>query len=194
MSVHLVLCHPLADSLNAHLATTVEAAIAARGLSVDRLDLYASGFEPALTIEERRAYYGAIGPENSPSDLQQRLASAEHLVLVFPTWWFAPPAMLKGWFERVWAPGIAFEQGTPIRPLLGNLKSIVVVTTLGSPFWFDTIIARQPVKNTLRTGLFTACAPQAEFRMLSLHSAENVDAARLARFEARIDRAIARLM
>jgi NAD(P)H dehydrogenase (quinone) len=194
MSVHLVLCHPLADSLNARLACTVETGIRSRNLPVDRLDLYASGFEPALTLEERRAYYGAIRPKNSPVDLQRRLAEAEHLVLVFPTWWFAPPAMLKGWFERVWSPGIAFEQGTPIRPLLTNLKSILVVTTLGSPWWFDTLIARQPVKTTLRTGLFTACAPQAKFRMLSLHSAENIDAQRLERFETRIEKTIARLM
>lgn len=194
MSVHLVLCHPLEDSLNARLACTAETGIRSRNLPVDRLDLYASGFEPALTVEERQAYYGAIRPKNSPVDLQRRLAEAEHLVLVFPTWWFAPPAMLKGWFERVWSPGIAFEQGTPIRPLLTNLKSILVVTTLGSPWWFDTLIARQPVKTTLRTGLFTACAPQAKFRMLSLHSAENIDAQRLERFETRIEKTIARLM
>ncbi|WEJ33339.1 NAD(P)H-dependent oxidoreductase [Devosia sp. SD17-2] len=194
MSVHLVLSHPLTDSLNARLACGIEANIRARGLAVDRLDLYASGFEPALTAEERRAYYGAIRPGNSPTDLQRRLTDAQHLVLVFPTWWFAPPAMLKGWFERVWAPGIAFEQGTPIRPLLTNLKSILVVTTLGSPFWFDVAIARQPVKQTLRAGLFTSCAPQARFRMLSLHSAENVDAARVARFESRIAKTIATLM
>lgn len=193
MSVHLVLCHPLADSLNARLACAVEASVRSRNLPVDRLDLYASGFEPALTAEERRAYYGAIALQDSPADLQRRLASAEHLVLVFPTWWFAPPAMLKGWFERVWAPGIAFEQGTPIRPLLDNLKSILV-TTLGSPFWFDFAIARQPVRQTLRTGVFSACAPQAKFRMLSLHSAENVAPARLARFETRIEKAIAALV
>ena len=194
MSVHLVLCHPLADSLNAHLAARIEASVRARGLALDTLDLYASGFEPALTAEERRGYYGAIAPQDSPADLQRRLAAAEHLVLVFPTWWFAPPAMLKGWFERVWAPGIAFEQGTPIRPLLDNLKSILVVTTLGSPFWFDLAIARQPVRQTLRTGVFSACAPQAKLRMLSLHSAENVAPARLARFEARIEKAIAALV
>ncbi|MBF0680538.1 MAG: NAD(P)H-dependent oxidoreductase [Devosia sp.] len=194
MSVHLVLSHPLTDSFNARLACGIEANIRARGLAVDRLDLYASGFEPALTAEERRAYYGDIRPENSPTDLQRRLTDAQHLVLVFSTWWFAPPAMLKGWFERVWAPGIAFEQGTPIRPLLTNLKSILVVTTLGSPFWFDVAIARQPVKQTLRAGLFTSCAPQARFRMLSLHSAENVDAARLARFESRIAKTIPTLM
>lgn len=191
MSVHLVLCHPLADSLNARLAAGIEKNIRARGLAVDTLDLYASGFDPALTLEERRAYYEPIRSQNSPADLQRRLVAAEHLVLVFPTWWFAPPAMLKGWFERVWSPDIAFSQGTPIRPLLTNLKSILVVTTLGSPWWFDTLIARQPVRQTLRTGLFTACAPQARFRMLSLHSAENIDASRLDRFEARIEKVVA---
>lgn len=193
MSVHLVLCHPLEDSLNAHLARQLQRAVLARGLELDTLDLYASNFPPALTAEERRAYYDTIPSPGELADLHRRLAAADHLILVFPTWWFAAPAMLKGWFERVWSPGVAFEQGTPIRPLLNNLKSILVVTTLGSPWWFDLLIARRPVRRTLEIGLFTACAPHARFTMLSLHSAENVDAARLARFEARLARAVARL-
>jgi len=41
-----------------------------------------------------------------------RLMSAEALVLVFPTWWFGFPAILKGWFDRVWAPGIAYDHAT----------------------------------------------------------------------------------
>lgn len=193
MSVHLVLCHPLADSLNARLAQQVERAVLARGLGLDRLDLYAADFAPALTAEERRAYYGAMAAPSEVAGLQRRLVAAEHLILVFPTWWFAAPAMLKGWFERVWSPGVAFEQGTPIRPLLTGLKSILVITTLGSPWWFDLLIARRPVRRTLKMGLFEACAPKARFDMLSLHSAESLDTARLARFEARIARAVARL-
>lgn len=193
MSVHLVLCHPLADSLNAHLAQHIEATLAARQCPVDRLDLYAHDFAPALTAQERRDYYDPIARKSDVADLQKRLGAAEHLILVFPTWWFAVPAMLKGWFERVWSPGIAFDQGTPIRPRLNRLKSILVVTTLGSPWWFDLLIARRPVRRSLKMGVFEACAPQARFAMLSLHGAENISAARLGRFEARLKRAIARL-
>ena len=55
----------------------------------------------------------------------EKLQAAEALVLVFPTWWFGFPAMLKGWFDRVWAPGVAYDHASdlgPIRPRLDKLR------------------------------------------------------------------------
>lgn len=186
MRVHLVQCHPLAGSLNAHLADSIAHMLAERGHAVDRLDLYAHGFSPALTPEERGGYYAEPLTQPEIAALQERLAAAECLVLVFPTWWFSLPAMLKGWFDRVWTPGFAFAHGTPIRPLLTNLKSVLIVTTLGSPWWIDRIVMGNPVGRVLKTALIGACAPGARVKMLSLHSAEGVSADRLSAFERRI--------
>ncbi|PXA99780.1 NAD(P)H dehydrogenase [Nostoc sp. 3335mG] len=193
MRVHLVQCHPLSDSLNAHLAGRIAQVLIEAGHDVDRLDLYAHGFSPALTSEERRTHYATPATPPDIVPLQERLGAAECLVLVFPTWWFSLPAMLKGWIDRVWAPGFAFAHGTPIRPLLTGLKSVIVVTTLGSPWWIDLLVMREPVRRVLKTGVIGACAPQAQFSMLSLHEAENVDGKRLARFEGKLLRALSRL-
>ena len=103
------------------------------------------------------------------------------------------PAILKGWFDRVWAPKFAFEHGTPIKPLLSGLKSCLVVTTLGSPWWIDRLVMRRPLKRVLKTGLVYACAPQARFHMLSFHAAENADPARVENFVGRMRKAVARL-
>jgi putative NADPH-quinone reductase len=193
MRALLVLAHPLSDSLCAHLAHQAIDALRAHGATVDILDLYAEQFQPALTEAERRLHY--LTPEPGPDiiALQQRLAAADTLVLVFPTWWFSMPAILKGWFDRVWAPKFAFEHGTPIKPLLSGLKSCLVITTLGSPWWIDRIVMRQPVKRVLQTGLIFACAPQAKFNMLSFHAVEGVDAARVAGFIGRVRKTIERL-
>lgn len=193
MRALLVLAHPLSDSLCAHLAREAVAALKARGASVDVLDLYAGDFQPSLTPQERRLHYEtpALTPEIAA--LQQRLAAAEVLVLVFPTWWFSVPAILKGWFDRVWSPKFAFEHGTPIKPLLTGLKSCLVVTTLGSPWWIDWLVMRQPVKRVLKTGLVFACAPQARFDMLSFHAAETADARQVEGFVGRMRKAIGRL-
>ncbi len=190
MRAHLVFAHPLPDSLGAHLSHTAEAALRARGLEIDRLDLYAEAFQPALTPGERRHYYAEPQSDPDAIALQQRLAEADILVLVFPTWWFGLPAILKGWFDRVWAPGFAFDQGTPIKPRLTRLRSCLVVTTLGSPWCIDTLVMRQPLRRILKTAILGACAPQARFTMLSLHAAETVDPPRLRRFENRIARAV----
>lgn len=193
MRALLVLAHPLNDSLCAHLARTAEAALLARGIAVDVLDLYAEGFAPALTADERRAYYATPQPDANITALQARLAAADTLVLVFPTWWFSMPAMLKGWFDRVWSPGFAFSSGTPIRPLLTGLKSCLVITTLGSPWWVDRLVMRRPVRRVLKTALLGACAPKARFAMLSLPSAEATDTARAEAFAQRITASIAKL-
>lgn len=190
MRAHLVFAHPLPDGLGAHLCNRVSASLEARGAEIDRLDLYHEAFQPALTAGERRHYYADPLSEPDAAALQQRLAAADTLVLVFPTWWFGLPAILKGWIDRVWAPGFAFDQGTPIKPRLTGLRSCLVVTTLGSPWWVDWLVMRRPVRRVLRTAILGACAPQARFAMLSLHAAEEVYEARLRRFEARIDRAV----
>lgn len=192
MRALVVLAHPLKDSLCAHLAHEAIDALRARGATVDVLDLYAEHFQPTLTADERRRYYAQPKPDAEMVALQQRLAAADTLVLVFPTWWFGPPAILKGWFDRVWAPEFAFEQGTPIMPLLTGLKSCLVVTTLGSPWWVDWIVMRRPVRRTLKTGLLLACAPDAKFTMLSFHAAETANAGRVERFVGKIRRAIGR--
>ena len=193
MRVHLVQCHPLPDSLNAHLGESAAQMLTASGHEVDRLDLYAHGFSPVMTAAERQAYYGTPVTPPDIAPLQERLAAAEHLVLVFPTWWFSLPAMLKGWFDRVWSPGFAYDHGTPIRPKLTEIKSVTVITTLGSPWWIDKLVMHQPVRKVLKTALIGACAPQARVTMLALHEAESVDAKRLAAFEAKIARALGAL-
>ncbi|MET3927211.1 NAD(P)H-dependent oxidoreductase [Devosia sp. 2618] len=191
MRALVVLAHPLKDSLCAHLAHVAIDALRARGATVDVLDLYAEGFSPVLTADERRLHYSTPAPEPDVAALQARLAAADTLVLVFPTWWFSLPAILKGWFDRVWAPKFAYEPGTPIRPLLTNLKTCLVVTTLGSPWWIDRLAMRQPVKRVLKTALLGACAPQARFTMLSLHAAENVAPDTVESFAKRIRKSLA---
>ena len=193
MRALVVLAHPLSDSLCAHLAHEATDALRARGATVDVLDLYAEQFQPSLTEAERRLHYTTPEPGPDIVALQQRLAAADILVLVFPTWWFSLPAILKGWFDRVWAPKFAFEHGTPIKPLLTELNSCLVVTTLGSPWWIDWLVMRQPVQRVLRTGLVFACAPQAKFDMLSFHAAETADAARVDGFVRKMRQAIGRL-
>ena len=114
------------------------------------------------------------------------LQRAEILILVFPTWWFGPPALLKGWFDRVWAPGFAFNRlakpGERITPKLAGLRHCLVVTTLGGPWWFDRLIEWRPLRRVLKKVLIGTCAPAARFDRLSLYSAISVEQPRLDRF------------
>ena len=72
-------------------------------------DLYASGFDPKFTATEYRTHRTEPGPPRRCSEYATELRECEHLVLVYPTWWSGQPAMLKGWMDRVWVRGVAWD-------------------------------------------------------------------------------------
>ena len=189
MKCLVVVAHPLADSLCHTLADSVLSALRAAGHDVLLENLYDREFDPVLNPAERASYYRPPFAGDAVREPAQRLLAAEALVLVFPTWWFSPPAILKGWFDRVWAPGIAYDHADdlgPIRPRLHHLRKTLVITSLGSPWWVDRLWLRQPVKRVLQRAILGTCAPAAEFTMLSLYRSERVSPARIDRFRSRI--------
>ena len=192
----LILAHPLKDSFCAAIAQRARQGLAGRGHSIDFLDLYGEDFDPRLSAAERAAYYAETAVLSAVGDHTERLLAADTLVLVFPQWWFSLPAILKGYFDRVLQPGIAFDH-TPgygkILPRLAGLSQVLAISTLGSPWWVTNLYMGNPVKRQLRRGILAACAPQARFRMLTCYSAEKVGAERRERFLTRVSQAVARL-
>ena len=190
----LVFAHPLEDSLNARLAATVETKARAQGWQVTRRDLYAEGFDPRLTAEERTGFYAT--PPATLAAEKTELAEAQVLILVFPTWWFGFPAILKGWFDRIWAPGTAYDNSPdfgPMLPRLHALREVLAVTTMGAPAWVDWLVLRRPVRRILRLSILKPCAPKARLTWRPLHTAEAASADRIARFEAALGTDIARI-
>jgi NAD(P)H dehydrogenase (quinone) len=123
MHAHFVLAHPEPQSFNAHLARSGAAALEAAGWTASISDLYAIGFDPCegpqhfperadpsrfdAQSEQRRA----SEIEALPKSVRDELAfmeQADLLVLQYPMWWHLPPAMLKGWFDRVLAYGAVY--------------------------------------------------------------------------------------
>ncbi|MFH8974652.1 NAD(P)H oxidoreductase [Streptomyces sp. NPDC017890] len=110
----LVLAHPRSDSLTAQVAGHLQLRIKDAGDTLDLLDLYAEGFDPRLTPvdepdwEDREKRYS---PEVHAH--MDRLAAADDILVVFPVWWYAPPAVVKGWIDRVWNYGFAYGRSRP---------------------------------------------------------------------------------
>ncbi|MER5216604.1 NAD(P)H oxidoreductase [Streptomyces sp. NPDC002838] len=110
----LVLAHPRSDSLTAQVAGHLRVRIKEAGGTVDVLDLYAEDFDPRLTPvdepdwEDREKRYS---PEVHAH--MSRIAAADDILVVFPVWWFAPPAVVKGWIDRVWNYGFAYGRSKP---------------------------------------------------------------------------------
>jgi NAD(P)H dehydrogenase (quinone) len=116
MHAHFVLAHPEPQSFNGHLVRSGAAALEAEGWTTSVSDLYAMGFDPC---ERPEFFRNRVAPDRFDVQSEQRHASdtrtlpnavtdelammdrADLLVLQYPMWWHLPPAMLKGWFDRV---------------------------------------------------------------------------------------------
>jgi NAD(P)H dehydrogenase (quinone) len=195
MRVLVVYAHPLADSFAAALHRTVVAALQRGGHRVDDCDLYAEGFQPVLTAAERRAYNTASPDLAGVTDYVARLKAAEAVVLCFPTWWYGMPAILKGYFDRVWTNEVAFTLppgGGAIRPALTNITKFWVVTTYGSPWWLMTLVLRHPVRAVLLGGLARLCGRGVKTRFLAMSNIDAATPARCAAFVAKVERALAK--
>jgi len=179
---HIVLAHPEKLSFNAHLAATAQAALAARGWSSSLSDLYAMGFDPS----ERPEHYAARRQEDRfdvqaeqhhaserrtiPPEVAaeiERLDRADLLILQYPMWWHLPPAMLKGWFDRVliygevYASRKRFEQGRFV-----GKRALLSLTVGTSPETYafdgrsgDIDLLLWPVNFTLAYVGYTVLAP-----------------------------------
>lgn len=99
-----VLAHPDPRSLNAHLRDVGVRALRGAGWDADESDLYADGWDPVLVTE------GGADVEAE----QTRLREADLLVLQFPLWWYGMPAILKGWVDRVFEAGFAYDVLDPV--------------------------------------------------------------------------------
>jgi NAD(P)H dehydrogenase (quinone) len=193
MNCLIVRAHPLEENLTRRFSDFASGRLEATGHKVSLIDLYAEDFDPRLTAAERASYYADKYDRSGMERHIDALRAAETLVLAFPTWWFGPPAIMKGWLDRVMAPGVAFDHGRdfgPIEPKLLGLRHVVTITTLGSPWWVDRLVLRRPVRRVLKTAVFGGCAPNARFTYLPFYRAETATADRIARFETRIARTI----
>ncbi|MDQ0745392.1 NAD(P)H dehydrogenase (quinone) [Clavibacter sp. B3I6] len=106
MTALIVTAHPDPDSLTHDVARRLADALGADRTTVAHLAQ--EGFDPVSGMPDRRAYSGAAG---APADVvaeQARLDRADHVVLVFPVWWWSMPALLKGWIDRTFIAGWAF--------------------------------------------------------------------------------------
>jgi len=196
MRILLVLAHPLEESFAASIAGTVRRKLEANGHTVDLMDLYREGFDPRLAPSERARYFE---PDYDPSEAEpyiSRLKQAEGLVLVFPQWWFNFPAILKGFFDRAFAPGVAFENdpdGGRIQPKLGNIRLFWAFTTTGSPWWVVHLYMGNPVKRLLKRGIAAFCAKRLDFRLVSLHDMDRIGEEKRKAHLLRVERLVGRI-
>lgn len=193
MRIQLIYAHPVEGSFCSALRDIVRNTLLQRGHVVCLTDLYAEGFAPVLGREERLNYEKAGANIAGIGAYVERLQWAEGLILVFPTWWYGMPAILKGYFGRVWVPGVAFDLEPADRILrrgLDHLRFMAVVTTYGSPWWFIKLRTGDPGKAVLMRGLGRLIRPGARRLYLAQYGMDTSTPGSRTRFIGRVERAL----
>lgn len=165
MNILVILGHPDPSSFNHAIAQTARDELISLGHDVVFHDLIAEKFDPYLPAGEI--------PKDAvlPPDIKlhcDELANADGVVIVHPNWWGMPPAVLKGWIDRVVRCGVAYEfeetdggEGVPVR-LLTRLKAVTVFNTGNTPLERETAVFGDPLQRIWKDCVFGLCA-EAEF-------------------------------
>lgn len=111
MHALIVVAHPDTQSLSHCIAAQVAEGLSAAGHSPEIADLAAEGFDPRFSLADNTAYRNRAP---RPADVvaeQARVDRADALVLVYPIYWWSMPGLLKGWIDRVFTNGWAYDYG-----------------------------------------------------------------------------------
>jgi NAD(P)H dehydrogenase (quinone) len=169
MRALVLFAHPVETSFNAALHRTTVAALKEAGYEVDDCDLYAEGFNPVLSRQERLDYHDETICTLPVQGYVDRLRAAEALILSTPVWNYGYPAILKGFLDRVFLPGVSFRMvDGKAAPALQHIRKIAAVTTYGGTR-LRTIVMGDPPRKIFKRMLRASVHPLAKAKYLALY-------------------------
>lgn len=186
MRVLLLHSHPVEESFGGALHRLTRESLQAAGHEVDDCNLYAEGFDPVLSRNDRMIYHDY--PDNTAlvKEHCDRLLAAEGLVIVTPVWNFGFPAILKGYFDRVWLPGISFELvDGKVQSRLRHIRKLGAVMTYGATP-FRAFVAGNPPKKIVQRVLRAQINPWSPVTFLAHYDMNNCTEETRARFMAKV--------
>lgn len=183
----VLFAHPCPESFAAALHRCVVDRLDKAGWEVDDCDLNAEGFSPVLTETERRGYH-EVGPNVAPvAGYVERLRAADALVMVFPVWNFGYPAILKGFLDRVFLPGVSFRlEDGKVKPNLTGIRKLAAVTTYGGTRMRAMLVGDPPRKSVTRA-VWHVCRPE-KMKYLALYDMNRASEATRGAFLDRVGR------
>ena len=187
MRVLVVYAHPVETSFVSGLHDAVVETLRAGGHEVDDCDLNAEGFDPVLSRQERIDYHDPALNQAGVADHVDRLLAAEGLILVHPVWNFGFPAIMKGYVDRVFLPGVAFDidRKGNLAFKLRHIRRIAAVCTYGGDRW-RSMLAGDPPRRFFKRALRVQVALNASCEYLAHYDMNHTTPVRRAAFLAKV--------
>lgn len=132
MNVLIVFAHPSETSYNAALRNAAVEALLERNVNVKVSDLYKMNFNPVASLKDVAVPKNACDVSEELRIEREKVAKADYIIFQFPMWWTSAPAILKGWFDRVFAAGFAYGPGIYNHGNLKGKKAMLSFTTGGA--------------------------------------------------------------
>ncbi len=195
MSAYVVYCHPDPESFTAAVRERAVDALQAAGHQVRISDLYADGFEPTMSLQERVDH---LAPNTTQPDIavyRSNLQWCDTLVFIYPTWWSGQPAMLTGWLDRVLVGGAAWDVargGTSITARLSNIRRLVAITSHGSSKILN-VVEGENGRRVIGRAVRVLCHRFARTTWLALYNIDRSTADERTAFLHRVERRMQRL-
>jgi putative NADPH-quinone reductase len=157
MRTVIVFNHPYKESYCNAILNSVTKGLQKAGYEIDLMHLDNDGFNPAMTSADLKAFVAHNPVDPQVIDYNERLKKADYLIFIFPIWWDIMPAMTKGFIDRVLSPGVAYDhhpRGFGLVPLLKNLKSITVITTMNKPKIMYSLLIGNLIRKVMIRSVF----------------------------------------
>lgn len=156
-SILIVLGHPNNESLCSSLADAYLQSAIENGHNAQLLKLSDLKFDPNLRFGYKEKDKLIIEEDILKS--QKLISNSDHLVFIFPNWWSSMPAILKGWIDRVFLPGFAFQyqKKSPIPAKLLKGKTARIIITMDAPVWYYKWFTGSPGLKLLKKGTLEFC-------------------------------------
>ena len=191
MAVLIIYVHPETKGFNSRILATLTGELDRRQVSWRLIDLYRDSYHPVLRSEEHFTAGNRQVAEQT-REYQELVKQHDKLVLIYPVWWNGPPAILKGFFDRVFTPGFAYRFNGRIPGKLLKGKKAAVLLTHGSPGWYTTFILRNRGAKVVVRDILGFCGIASKF--FKLNNARHYGPARDREISRLVDKAMGYLL
>ncbi|MDR1412465.1 MAG: NAD(P)H-dependent oxidoreductase [Actinomycetes bacterium] len=165
VDVHIVYAHPGKHSLTHEVLASFLRGLGDAGRTHSISDLYAMGFNPVLGLADYEREHNYRADDCLPADVvaeQGKLNAADVWAFIYPVWWTDCPAILKGWFDRVWTVGFAYKP----RAVVPARKALVICTAGHTEAHLRETGCYQAMETTMLTDRLYDRAKEKEFILL----------------------------
>ncbi|MEQ4923680.1 NAD(P)H-dependent oxidoreductase [Proteus hauseri] len=164
MNLLTIFAHPIRNSYPAAVMDAFHKPFTENGFNIDLLNLYDENFDPRFTQDDHAHFWGGDLPEEIAA-MHHRIEKADRLAFVYPIYWWGMPAIMKGWIERVFTGGWAYQYGKgvedrgakPLKSLLQNIPTILIGIGGSSDKTYEKYGYLDAMRTQIDVGTFSYC-------------------------------------